>query len=31
LTYVAIAQARYQLFIPYIHKTPVIEKLLAAI
>jgi len=31
LTYVGMTRARYQLFIPYIHKTPVIEKLLAAI
>ena len=27
LTYVAITRARYQLFIPYIDKTPLIEKL----
>ena len=31
LTYVGMTRARYQLYIPYIDKTPVIEKLLAAI
>jgi len=28
LTYVAITRARYQLFIPYIHATPFISRLL---
>jgi hypothetical protein len=28
LTYVGITRARYQLFIPYVHRTPLIEKLL---
>ncbi len=31
LAYVGMTRARYQLYIPYINKTPVIEKLLAAI
>jgi hypothetical protein len=31
LTYVGITRARYQLFIPYIRKTPLIEKLLSLI
>jgi superfamily I DNA/RNA helicase len=31
LTYVGITRARYQLYIPYISKTPVIEKLIAAL
>jgi ATP-dependent exoDNAse (exonuclease V) beta subunit len=31
LAYVGMTRARYQLYIPYIQKTPVIEKLLGAI
>ena len=31
LAYVGLTRARYQLYIPYISKTPVIEKILAAI
>jgi hypothetical protein len=31
LTYVGVTRARYQLFIPYIRKTPLIEKLLGLI
>jgi superfamily I DNA/RNA helicase len=31
LIYVAITRARYQLYIPYINKTPFIEKLLASV
>jgi ATP-dependent exoDNAse (exonuclease V) beta subunit len=31
LAYVGITRARYQLYIPYINKTPLIAKLLAAI
>jgi hypothetical protein len=31
LSYVGMTRARYQLYIPYINKTPVIEKLLAAV
>jgi len=30
-TYVAITRARYQLFIPYVDKTPLIDKLLRSI
>ena len=31
LAYVGLTRARYQLFVPYINKTPLIEKLLAAV
>jgi len=31
LAYVGMTRARYQLYIPYLNKTAVIEKLLAAI
>jgi superfamily I DNA and RNA helicase len=31
LAYVGLTRARYQLYIPYIRKTPIIEKVLAAI
>ena len=27
LTYIAITRARYQLFVPYVHKTPLIQNL----